>query len=207
MDQDTILGAMRAILEAPGYPLLKGYKDDFYVHDTRQIRDSWTDAVQLLWIVREYGTHLAHIGVHSKLNEYASAALSTAVSSGSPYEIYHLSTKGVRNLTLEEARVRLLVLNFVTDGRRVTDAAGQVVATFNIERIQTLNGQTGKVRFTTAGDCLLTPELVAALNQIAMAEMVKAWGSWFCTVQDVQIDGHSAADLIAGKSGLELSCA
>ena len=107
MDQDTILGAMRAILEAPGYPLLKGYKDDFYVHDTRQIRDSWTDAVQLLWIVREYGTHLAHIGVHSKLNEYASAALSTAVSSGSPYEIYHLSTKGVRKLTLEEMNALL----------------------------------------------------------------------------------------------------
>lgn len=196
MDHEEILTAMRGVVEAPGYPLLKGYKTDFYEHDVRQIRNSWASGSQFLWVVREYGTHLAHIGVHAKLNEYASAAISVAVTSGSPYEIYHLSAKGVRKLTLEAARLLLVVMQYVTQDHRVMDASGKVVAAFTVERVATGTTQSGIVRFTTAHDVIRTPSFLAALNQIAMGEVVKAWGSWFCSVQAVEVDGRDIAPLL-----------
>ena len=199
MDHQSIFNAMRAVVEAPGYRLLKGYKNDFYVHDAKQLQDGWAVGAQYLWIVREHGTHLAQIGAHAKINEYASAALSTAMSSGSEYEIYHLSAKGVKQITHEEARIRLLALEYVTHGESVKDASGKTVATFTVDRVWMERTQTGSVSFCTSPEVQKTKAFLVSLNQIAMAEMVKAWGSWFCTVQSVNVDGRDIAQLLTDQ--------
>ena len=196
MDHQAIFNAMRAVVEAPGYHLLQSYKNDFYMHDAKQIHDGFAVGVQYIWVVRENGTHLAQIGVHEKLNEHASAALSVALTSGGAHEIYHLSAKGVRKVSHDEARSRLLSLEYLTDGQRVMDASGKTLATFTLERVAMERAQTGTVHFTVAANVQKSPAFLKALSQIALGEMVKSWASWFCFVQSVSIDGSDIATLL-----------
>jgi hypothetical protein len=59
--------------------------------------------------------------------------------------------------------------------------------------------QTGSVSFCTSPEVQKTKAFLVSLNQIAMAEMVKAWGSWFCTVQSVNVDGRDIAQLLTDQ--------
>ena len=39
---DSLFNAMRAVVEAPGYPLLRNYQQDFYKYDREILRSTWT---------------------------------------------------------------------------------------------------------------------------------------------------------------------
>lgn len=67
MSFERTFAAMRAIVERPGYPYLKHYRDDFYEIDREYLQKSYHDDAKYLWIVRDYGTHLASVGVHPKM--------------------------------------------------------------------------------------------------------------------------------------------
>jgi hypothetical protein len=55
---DVVFNNMRAVIEAPGFPLLVAYKNDFYKHDRHELRRTFSEEITYLWIVRDSGTHL-----------------------------------------------------------------------------------------------------------------------------------------------------
>ena len=126
----TIFESMKRIVEAPGYPLLRSYKDDFYKHDLSLLLQRWSSKARAIWVVTPNGTHLNFIGHHAKQIESVEASLSTGYAN---FEIYLLCEKGVTAISRERALAEARHLDFFVKGKSLLNEAGEKLATFEIE--------------------------------------------------------------------------
>ena len=110
----TIFESMKRIVEAPGYPLLQSYKDDFYKHDLSLLLQRWSSKSRAIWVVTPNGTHLNFIGHHAKQIESVEASLTTGYAN---IEIYLLSGKGVTAISRERALAEARHLDFFVKGQ------------------------------------------------------------------------------------------
>ena len=101
MKHEEIYAQMEAVAKAAMQRgLLQAYEQDFYLYDKVAIQDGWTPEGKFLWVITPNGTHLTEIGIHPKQNDWA---LATVHSGYKTREIYLVSAKGIKQLTVEKA--------------------------------------------------------------------------------------------------------
>lgn len=94
---------------------LKYHRDDFETLDLRYLENTWHPGARMLWVVRESGTHIVPLGIHSKMSEEGLAILDMADSEDAPKELYLLSLRGVTRLTDSQARSELAKIDWSLD--------------------------------------------------------------------------------------------
>ena len=189
----TIFESMKRIVEAPGYPLLRSYKDDFYKHDLSLLLQRWSSKSRAIWVVTPNGTHLNFIGHHAKQIESVEASLSTGYAN---FEIYLLSEKGVTAISRERALTEARHLDFLVKGQSLLDKAGEKLATFEIEPCGQAYRNRTCVHFTSTPAFNQNAFVLSALIEVAIQETIVACSSLFSGVELVTLDG----DAICGNS-------
>lgn len=111
---DSLFATMRTVIEAPGYPLLKSYRQDFYQHDRATLRKTYTPEMSYLWIVRKMGTHLYPLHLSEHISHEANAALSLQDSAR---EIYLIAPGIFKQIGLQKALDEIKQMDYqVIDG-------------------------------------------------------------------------------------------
>lgn len=189
----TIFESMKRIVEAPGYPLLQSYKDDFYKHDLAQLLRGWSSKSRAIWVVTPNGTYLNFVGHHAKQIESVEASLSTGYAN---FEIYLLSEKGVTAISRERALDEARRLDFLVKGHSLLNQAGEKLATFEIEPCGQAYRNRTCVHFTSGPAIRKDAFVLSALIEIAIQETILACSSLFSGVALVTLDG----DVVFGNS-------
>jgi hypothetical protein len=187
----AIFSAMRQIVEAPGYPLLQSYKDDFYKHDLEQLHKLWHTWARAIWVVTPNGTHLSFIGQHRKQIESVEAIVNTWYRD---VEIYLLSDKGVTRITRERALQLAKDLDFKVQDGCVFGRTGDKLADMRIEPCCKRN--RFRVQFTSHPSLAKSAGSLAALAEIALNEVIDFNGSLFAGVSLITLDD----DVIVGST-------
>lgn len=185
-----LFSQMAAIVEAPNYPFLTSYKKDFYELDKAYLAKNWVTKARMLWVIKSMGTELVRIGVHSKLNEHASAAIRSAMrETREGCEIFLVSDRGVKKIDADRAKIELLKMDFNVGRSTISDAGGNLIATFEIRRRLDKQHQRGSAYFGSAHGVNITYEQRVALRHIANCELIREWGSFFCSLDEIYLDG------------------
>ncbi len=198
MNASNIIQAMSAILDAPGYPLLKFYKFDF-ANNKLQIQSEWHPAMRMLWIVRECGTHLGTMGVHARGNEELRVVIDNFKYNEALnlLDCFLITGQGVSKVTADYALNELKRLDYVTRDEKVMDATGVELASFDLHLIQNSNQLTGDVAFITQNmDVMAQRQHHIALMQIANAEVTNAWQSLWAKPRKVTLNGANLFALL-----------
>ena len=95
-----IFAAMAAIVEAPGYPLLQSYKDDFYKRDLESLKCNWSAKARAIWVITPNGTHLNFIGHHLRQAEEVTASVHCGYAN---IDIFSLAPTGIKRITAAQA--------------------------------------------------------------------------------------------------------
>lgn len=180
------------LVSVKDYPYLKAYRQDLEESDLEYLRHNWDPEGRYLWLIKANGTELSRLGVHPKLHEYALAALSSAKRETAQGCDVLLVTRGqVKRISADLAKVEALKMDYLIEGRTIKTADGKPLATFLVDHFSRGNHQTGIVKFGTAPGLRLTRPQKIALRHIAQCELVKAWQSFFCSLEDIQLNGRS----------------
>ena len=199
-----LIEAMKRVVEAPGYPYLKSYKDDFYKHDCIAIQETYGHGVRYLWVVNPYGTHLTRIGVHPRQNEWAVATMESGLRA---YDIgvalYLISESGVRQITEQQARCELARWDYACSNANVRDSKGQLLAVWDVEpfRKPSDGDQYCKVAFQSPRLQFMSHSDLLALRDIAVCEGIKAWQSFFVRLDTITVNGMDLSELIVAAKG------
>ena len=180
-----IFAAMSAIVEAPGYPLLQSYKDDFYKHDLESLQSNWSAQARAIWVVTPNGTHLNFIGHHQRQVEEVSASVHCGYAN---IEIFSLSLSCIKRITAAEAIAEAKKLDFLThNGAHVTDALGNTIAQMRI----TPTGNSCRRQTTVHYDPGLaftgSPSQLVALRNIAIQASIVEVQTLFVAVERITI--------------------
>lgn len=197
MNANRIIEAMTAILEAPGYPLLKFYKEIDFAADKLQIQSEWHPNTRMLWIVRESGSHLGTMGVHARGNEALRVVIDQHKYNRTlnRLDCFLITGQGVSKISPDGALNELKRLDYVVRDGNVLDATGRELASVEIHLIQDNSQMTGEVAFITANmEVMAQRQHHIALMQIAKAEVINAWQSLWAQPRKVTLNG---ADLKA----------
>ena len=181
----SIFEAMKRIVEAPGYPLLQAYKDDFYKRDLEQLVARWNPKSRAIWVVTPNGTHLNFIGHHPKQIEGVQAAVDSGYRD---IEIYLLSAKGATPVTRERAISEAQNLDFKVKDHCVFNKAGDKLAMFEIEPYGQMYRNRACVHFTSASPTSKDAFVLSALVEIAIQENIIACSSLFSGVTMITLD-------------------
>ncbi len=197
---DILFEKMRAVVEAPGYPLLQHYKQDFYQHDRQTLQETYAPGMSYLWVVRAHGTDLEPLHIDRRASERALVALNQCAEARS----YVVSEAGVREVTRQQAKERLAKFDYeVRDGFVMKN--GNVNLGFIEVNCMPGRGQrktTVHYHSAQARDSLSERDLVA-LNRIAVGQAIVQAQSLFVPCLDVTYNGESIA---APKRRLEALC-
>lgn len=191
MKATTIIAAMTAILEAPGYPLLKYYKMDFAA-DKLQVQNTWHPAMRMLWIVRESGTHLGTLGVHPRINESLRVVIDRHLfdKTTDKMDCFLVTAQGIAKLTAQQALAELKQLDYIVTGNEIMDKHENCLASFQIDLCDRQGKLLGDVDFTTTHQNLQEhPNHCIALAQIAQCEVINAWQSLQASARRVTLNG------------------
>ena len=165
----SIFEAMKRIVEAPGYPLLQAYKDDFYKRDLEQLVARWNPKSRAIWVVTPNGTHLNFIGHHPKQIEGVQAAVDSGYRD---IEIYLLSAKGATPVTRERAISEAQNLDFKVKDHCVFNKAGDKLAMFEIEPYGQMYRNRACVHFTSASPTSKDAFVLSALVEMAVCRFL-----------------------------------
>lgn len=189
-----IFAAMCAIVEQPGYPLLKHYQQDLYKIDRELLEATWVLGMRYLWVVRENGTDLALLGMDERASNEARAILNRS----GEQEIYLIDALG--KLTLIDRPKALDLASKVAyrvsdagyierDGERI---ASMVCTLHWVQRREEARVEIGTLKKPTAMD-------QAAFERIAISAAIKAANSLFISVRSLVIDGVETLNTVKKK--------
>lgn len=184
---DSLFNAMRAVVEAPGYPLLRNYQQDFYKYDREILRSTWTQDMSYLWIVRGSGTHLYPLYLDPSIAADANAALAMSGES----ECYLLGPGRLEKIGLDRARRELQRLEYEVVNRFVMKNGSRLMCRINISLRWEQGQQKGYVSF--AGDLgidNLTPKDRVALRYIAIGQAHAISSSLFTPCAEIVYNGQ-----------------
>lgn len=182
---NQIHAAMAAIVEAPGYPLLQAYKQDFYEYDLETLQQGWNVQSRAIWVVTPNGTHLNFVGQHERQVEEVSASVSCGYSQ---LDIFLLQPKGIKRITRSQAIDEAKRLEYkVKAGGHITDALGNTIAYMSVHRMSDPRFQCTQVHFEPGLAYTASPSQLAALRSIALHESIAMVQTLFVRVQRVTV--------------------
>lgn len=180
------------LVNVKDYPYLKAYRQDLEESDLEYLRHNWDPDGRYLWLIKANGTELTRLGVHPKLNEYALAALASGKRDSAKGCDVLLVTRGqVKRISADMAKVEALKMDYLIEGRTIQTADGKPLASIMVDHFRRGNHQTGIVKFGSAHGVRITRPQKIALRHIAQCELVKAWQSFFCSIEDIQLNGRA----------------
>ncbi len=191
---DDIFRAMCAIVEAPGYPLLKHYKDDLYTIDRELLASNWCEASRAIWVVTPNGTHLSFVGHHARQIDDVKAMIYCGYSQ---IEIYRLHARGIQRITAEQALEDAKKLDFQLKVNEVTDALGNTIAHMSSSQIGFMHNTKKRVHFEPGIAFTGSHSQLLALRIIANQASIVEARSLF-----VAVDFITVGDAILTKTGL-----
>lgn len=148
--------------------LLHAYQDDFHVIDKQEIRMSWDVESEFLWVIRPTGTNLCEVGIPSFARCFSLAALQ---SQGARSACYHISHKGLRRLTLEEAFALANRVDYTVENGRIK-MRGRCIARMELPKSRFVS-----VPVWMEGGKHCSPSMKRRLGMIIGNEISKSDGS------------------------------
>lgn len=185
-----IFDAMRQIVEAPGYPLLTSYKDDFYKHDHRCLLEGWGAKSRAIWVVTPNGTHFTFIGQHVRQLESVDAFVHCGYSQ---IEIYLLRPSGIKRITRSEALTEAKIFDFTLNKNEVIDAHGGSIAKMSIHTIGPLSRRTN-VHFDPGIAYTGSLSQLVALRNIAIEGSIHELQTLFTAVERITVGDSLLTD-------------
>lgn len=182
MTHEEIFLLMQGFIRSVEGQLLTAYRNDFFVHDKEYLEANWNSESTMVWVVTPNGTHLTEIGLHVRQNEWAIATLQTGYRDQAAFLV---DNRGLHAVTKEKALAACKALRYSLSGTLVKNQQGHTIAALTMRPRRVQAAQGGDVEFCLAENVKLSPELRHALNAIAVSEMVRHYGSWFCKVDSV----------------------
>jgi len=181
----NLFNAMRAIVERPGYPLLKSYQQDFYEFDQQTLETTWTAESQYLWVVRENGTYLCPIDLDKRANESALACLGQYRD----MDIHHIRGERITPVSLIQAKNLIRNTRYewspILSNEVLTHGNRFATMVCDIERKPNAIGASVHIGTRSS----LTERECADLQWLAMTRAIARAGTLFVGVQALQING------------------
>lgn len=206
----AIYNAMLALLALPEMAFFTNYRDDFLVHDRRELINWGAPGADYLWIVRSNGTHLSRLGIHPSCDKYMEAALDSVSRSDPAARVFRVSSRGIRELTFDAAKQLLAHtphLYTLKDHQVLFGAGIDAVhlATLALQRTTDENlGYLWSVEVTSDRDLGLNH--LVALRELALASVVKASGSLLVSPWRVTINGVEITAAVEDAQRAQSSC-
>lgn len=203
-----ITDAMKAVVEAPGYPFLESNKDDFYKHDLPTIENELEDGARYLWVLAKNSSHITRIGVHPKQDDWAKATISVGMQSTAlGIDAYLVTTKEVKKLSERQAYDEINRQQYTCADGMVRNSSGLAIATIHLQK-KTKPGDGNHyftVQYNKTGWADITRKDALALRDIAINEGILTWGTLFVRAEQISLDGIPIEELIAIKPAYELN--
>ena len=196
MNLEKTFAAMRQIVEAPNYPYLTAYKDDFYKHDRMYLERTCAPGNRYLWVVRKHGTHLIRLDVHPKMAEEGLAVLNLE-SVGERFLV-----AGDKVMPVDDAQARKLLASFTyAMFHGAVSKGGVALAQLAVDVSPWSSGRReGRVHYTSwVPVAAMTLGDLVALRQIAECEVIKATQSLFTPTTEVTLDGEDLWAIIDAR--------
>jgi hypothetical protein len=175
--------------------LLVAYRDDFEVHDRGTLMDWGAPGCEYLWLVRECGTNLLRLRVHSKPAEWFRAALDVA---GSKAKVFHVTDRALHEVTRDQAVQLLEPMDYAAqetfDGAIILHR-GLPIASLSI-KYEERHDESPLYHLAVESRAALNAQQVGALRSAALGEFERRHGFWV-TLGDFKIDGIEFSDAMA----------
>jgi len=194
---EKLFEAMRHIVEAPGFELLKNFSRDFYVLDKEALQTLWADDMKYLWVIRESGTNLWPLHIDAGLvAEEIQAIFETFEQS--KMQVYLLSDQTAKLISIAKAKELASVYNYkVTNGtiektRKGLFGKPSPVAQYRVELQFVNERRIAHLYFNGARSVeqIARGDLVAMMT-IAKTLVVKESKSLFTPIVEITYNGDS----------------
>ena len=183
--------AMRSIIEAPGYPFLTHYKDDFYKLDRAYILSTYTPNMPYFWVVRETGTDLVMAGLSQHHHDTIDAAIHCC---GGNCEMYFIQNGKLRRMTKETMREALKKYSYALQDS-VIYADSKAIGSVHDIQFHREDGATVLLR--SAPEHRLTREQMQACISLAETEVRRQSQSLFARTRSIYLDGQDLRELVS----------
>jgi hypothetical protein len=196
---------MAALLDQPALQFFTSYRDDFSVHDRRELTEFGAPGNTYLWVVGESGTHLTRLGIHTKHDEWMRAVLEQVErEKNASYKVYFVSMANITEIDVPHARQLLArehdySVTYASIMRK-TFGDSKLVADYRL----TWDGGWAKEREATVrfdAPEVLGAEDVTALRILANNIVVIDARSLFAKLKSIQINGLDISVYLAGVRG------
>lgn len=186
MNFPTNFAAMKAVIEAPGYPLLTAYKQDFYEIDRDFLTQHDVPGASYLWVVREYGTYLVPLGIHPKLHDDALCYIDPF---NGVRDVFHVANGTTTALQRSEVHSLLHRYTYQVNGGIVSKGKNPLCR-FNVDVMHVEGGRKANVSFVSCEQDSLTVSDLVALKLISACEVRAKTQSFFVHMDSMTIDGE-----------------
>lgn len=201
---ESIFEQMKAIVEAPGYPLLKNYKDDFYVIDREYLERTYLPGQEYVWSVRESGTTIGALGINERACAFLAADIGQMELRGGRTDIFHVTENGIKEISADKALDLMREENYQVKGKDVfkRNGAGKFDMILRGESQSVHEHGAGgpiigyDLSFNTVSETPLSTRDVVVLNTLVNEIIIGVGGSLFAKVRDVTLDGEHLRDVI-----------
>ena len=180
-----VFSLMRPVSDSPE-SRLKGYRNDFYVHDRDYLRSTHANG-QYLWIVRENGTELRKLGLHPSENDWLHATMD--VSSARDMYLVDADHMAISHV-LDDAHAEQLMGKFryaMRDG--VVSKDGVPLVHMSTELVSRGAGDRGAAHVTLTSMQPIPDSELPALMRLAEIKGREDGQSLFTPVESVALDG------------------
>jgi hypothetical protein len=188
-----LFSLMRPVIDSPD-SRLKGYRNDFYVHDRDYLRSTHATG-QYLWIVRENGTELRKLGLHPSENDWLQATMN--VTAARDIYVVDADRMTVSNV-LDDTHAEQLMGRFrysMQDG--VISKDGVSLAHASTELVAGGGGERGRAHVTLTSLQPVPDSELPALLRLAEIQAREQGQSLFTPVERVILDGQDLYAMLA----------
>jgi hypothetical protein len=194
-----VFQSMEMLLAQPRMAYFGSFREDFFVHDRRELVDWGGPSAHYIWVVRSSGTHLIRIGVHPRHTEHGIAALRNLEGERSELSrTFIVSTDAVKEIPkalalsmLAETRPQYEVnegwVSFSCRGTR------RGIAQLRIER-EVLLADIPRYHVWFSSRTWLGTDQIGALRLIARGEVLREARSLFASAASIHIDELDVVD-------------
>lgn len=206
----AIYNAMLSLLALPEMAFFTHYRDDFFVHDQRELINWGAPGSDYLWIVRSSGTHLSRLGIHPSCDKYMEAALDSVSRSDPAARVFRVSGRGIRELTFDAAKQLLAHTPhlYALKDHQVLFGAGIDAVRLATISIQRTTGENLSYRWSVdfTSDRELGLNHLVAMRELALASVVKASGSLLVSPWRVTVNGTEITAAVEAAQVAQSTC-
>lgn len=191
-----IFNMMERRLAQPDCAFFTHYREDFFVHDRKQLVEFGGRGADYLWIVRSAGTHLIQLGVSVKASDWGFAALE-AESVG---KVFHVTTSALREVSHEKARELLARMDYTTQEGECSahvSYGGETLAMLEVQTVRPwAEVPRHSVHIKSTGAAIRSSLHLSALRRIAQGIVEKKF-NLFAPIDAITVDGTCVLQALA----------